>query len=49
VDEMLIDQGRLRRLQRADDVAIERKVTTPSERVRRDPADWLRLAFGPSP
>ena len=45
VDERLIREGRLRRLVRADDVAIERKATSPAERVRRDPADWLRLAF----
>jgi predicted glycosyltransferase len=46
VDESLIRQGRLRRLVRAEDVAIERKTTTPGDRVRRDPEDWLRLAFG---
>jgi len=45
VDELLIREGRLRRLVRADDVVLERKASTPAERVRRDPADWLRLAF----
>jgi predicted glycosyltransferase len=45
VDELLIREGRLRRLERAEDVAVERKTTTPAERVRRDPAEWLRLAF----
>ena len=45
VDESLIREGRLRRLVSAGDVEIERKTSRPEERVRRDPADWLRLAF----
>jgi predicted glycosyltransferase len=49
VDEMLIREGRLRRLVRPEDVVVERKATTPAERVRRDPADMLQLAFGSAP
>ncbi len=45
VDESLIREGRLRRLVSAGDVRIERKTSRPEERVRRDPAEWLRLAF----
>jgi uncharacterized protein len=38
VDEALIAAGRLRRLTRADDVALEKRMAPNSERTRRDPA-----------
>ncbi len=38
VDEALIAAGRLRRLTRADDVALEKRMTANFERTRRDPA-----------
>jgi uncharacterized protein len=38
VDEALIAAGRLRRLTRADDVALEKRMAPNFERTRRDPA-----------
>jgi predicted glycosyltransferase len=40
VDERLINDGRLKRLERADDVVLERRKdgAAAPERVRRDPA-----------
>jgi predicted glycosyltransferase len=45
VDERLVREGRLRRLDRAADVRIERKPAATAPRVRRDPADLARLAL----
>ena len=38
VDEKLIAEGRLRRLTRAEDIALEKRASRGGERVRRDPA-----------
>lgn len=46
VDERLLRDGRLRRLDRAADVRIERKPAGGLARVRRDPAELVRLALG---
>jgi hypothetical protein len=46
VDEQLVRDGRLRRLERAADVRIERKPVSGAPRVRRDPADLVRWALG---
>jgi predicted glycosyltransferase len=44
VDERLIAEGRLRRLQRAEDVqVVKRSATAAGERVRRDPAGFTDL------
>jgi uncharacterized protein len=46
VDEMLVRQGRLRTLSDPSDVVIEKKTPgAAARRVRRDPADLLRLAL----
>ena len=47
VDEQLIAAGRLRRLIRADDVALEKRASGPRERVRRDPAFLADLLLSP--
>jgi predicted glycosyltransferase len=46
VDEQLLRDGRMRRLERASDVRIERKPSGQPPRVRRDPADLVVLALG---
>jgi predicted glycosyltransferase len=38
VDERLIAEGRLKRLERADDLVVTKRVSGGGERVRRDPA-----------
>jgi predicted glycosyltransferase len=43
VDERLIAEGRLRRLERADDVVLERRTEAAPPRVRRDPAELADL------
>jgi hypothetical protein len=43
VDERLIAEGRLRRLERADDVVLERRTGAAAPRVRRDPAELADL------
>ena len=45
VDEQLLRDGRLRQLQRATDVRIERKPSGQPPRIRRDPADLVALAL----
>ena len=45
VDELLVRQGRLRRLRDPEELTLEKKDTAPSDRIRRDPADLLRLAL----
>jgi uncharacterized protein len=47
VDEALIASGRLRRLTRADDVALEKRVGGGGERTRRDPAVLADLLLSP--
>jgi predicted glycosyltransferase len=46
VDEQLLRDGRMRQLERASDVRIERKPSGQPPRVRRDPADLVALALG---
>ncbi len=45
VDEQLLRDGRMRQLERATDVRIERKPSAHPPRVRRDPADLVALAL----
>ncbi len=45
VDERLIAEGRLRPLERAADLVIERKSGVAAERLRRDPDHLLALAL----
>jgi uncharacterized protein len=47
VDERLIATGRLRRLTRADDIALEKRPLTAAERTRRDPAVLADLLLSP--
>jgi predicted glycosyltransferase len=47
VDEGLIAAGRLRRLTQADDVALEKRMTSTIERTRRDPAVLADLLLSP--
>ncbi|HEY0387175.1 MAG TPA: DUF354 domain-containing protein [Gaiellales bacterium] len=46
VDERLIAEGRLRPLERLDDLVIERKPAGRGDRVRRDPELLIDLALG---
>ena len=47
VDERLIAEGRLRRLERAEDVELAKRTSAAGERVRRDPHVMLRLLRSP--
>jgi predicted glycosyltransferase len=47
VDEALIAAGRLRRLARADDVALEKRAAGRGERTRRDPELLTELLLAP--
>ena len=47
VDERLIAEGRLRRLARADDIALEKRAVASGERTRRDPAVLADLLVSP--
>jgi predicted glycosyltransferase len=47
VDAALIAAGRLRRLTRAEDVALEKRTTVGGERTRRDPAVLADLLLSP--
>jgi predicted glycosyltransferase len=47
VDEALIAAGRLRRLTRADDLALEKRTAAAGERIRRDPALLADLLLSP--
>jgi predicted glycosyltransferase len=48
VDERLLQEGRLRRLERVDDLVIERRAAAgPAERVRRDPREYTELLVSP--
>jgi predicted glycosyltransferase len=43
VDERLLDEGRLRRLQDPDQVQVTKREKHGGDRIRRDPADWAKL------
>jgi hypothetical protein len=45
VDERLIAEGRLRSLERLEDLIIERKPATVAQRLRRDPERLIDLAL----
>jgi hypothetical protein len=47
VDERLIAEGRLRRLERAEDVVLEKRPRTGTARVRRDPAVLVDALMAP--
>ena len=47
VDEALIAAGRLRRLERAEDLDLAKRVTAGGERTRRDPAVLADLLLSP--
>ena len=47
VDEALIAQGRMGRLERADDVALEKRAAGAGERTRRDPDLLTDLLLSP--
>jgi predicted glycosyltransferase len=47
VDEALIAAGRLRRLTRAEDLALEKRPASDGERTRRDPAVLADLLLSP--
>src|ERR671931_276080 len=49
VDERLIAEGRLKRLERADDLVLEKRSASSAERVRRDPAVLADLLCAPPP
>ena len=47
VDERLIAEGRLRRLERAEDIELDGACAPAAERVRRDPATLVDLLLAP--
>jgi predicted glycosyltransferase len=47
VDEALIAAGRLRRLERADDLVLEKRASAGGDRIRRDPAVLADLLLSP--
>jgi predicted glycosyltransferase len=47
VDERLIAEGRLRRLERAEDIDLTPPASVPPERIRRDPAAFTDLLLSP--
>jgi uncharacterized protein len=47
VDERLIGEGRLKRLERADDLVLAKRADSARERVRRDPAVLADLLLKP--
>ena len=47
VDEALIADGRLRRLERAEDLELAKRDASVSERTRRDPAVLADLLLSP--
>jgi uncharacterized protein len=48
VDELLIAEGRMRRLTDASEIAVTKRAGGPSaDRIRRDPRDFLRLVLAP--
>jgi uncharacterized protein len=47
VDEKLIDEGRLKRLERPEDLVLEKRAASVGERVRRDPGLLADLLCAP--
>jgi predicted glycosyltransferase len=47
VDEQLIAEGRMRRLEQADDLRLEKREDAEGARVRRDPALLVDLLCAP--
>jgi hypothetical protein len=47
VDEHLIAEGRLRRLQSAEDVVVEKRQGSRVERIRRDPRVLAAMLTAP--
>jgi predicted glycosyltransferase len=47
VDERLIDAGRLRRLERAEDLVLDKRSAGGDDRIRRDPAGLADLLCAP--
>jgi predicted glycosyltransferase len=43
VDERLMQEGRLRKLSKADEIVVEKHARTVQDRVRRDPRDLAQL------
>jgi predicted glycosyltransferase len=43
VDEALIASGRMRRLERAEDVVFEKRTQAAADRIRRDPGRFTDL------
>jgi predicted glycosyltransferase len=43
VDELLMQEGRLRKLSKADEIVVEKHARTVQDRVRRDPRDLAQL------
>ena len=48
VDERLIAEGRLHKLERADDLVLEKRTAAAAERVRRDPQVLVDLLCAPA-
>jgi hypothetical protein len=48
VDEVLIAEGRLRRLTDPDEVVVAKRTAPATARVRRDPRDFTRLLAAPA-
>ena len=47
VDERLIAEGRLHRLERAEELVLEKRTGAAGERVRRDPQVLVELLSAP--
>jgi len=47
VDELLLREGRMRRLSNPDEIALEKRQSTAGERVRRDPRKLVALLLPP--
>jgi uncharacterized protein len=43
VDERLMEEGRLRKLARADEIEVKKRARSVQDRVRRDPRDLAQL------
>jgi predicted glycosyltransferase len=46
VDELLLREGRMRRLSNIDEIAVEKRPEAAVERVRRDPRRLVELLIG---
>ena len=47
VDEMLLGEGRMRRLSNPDEIALEKRTGSSGERIRRDPRLLVDRLLGP--